>query len=105
MENSQTSESNKTKFERTAKSIKGLVGCLNYEFYSPKELETIILLTNHIRVIPSEEIKGFRIVKYTEAWIIFKKIKDAYSTQTVMEAIKELLIQYEHFEVLAALEI
>lgn len=105
MESSQTSKlNNKTEFQRKADSIKGLVGCLNYEFYSSVELETLILLTNHVRVIPSEEIKGFRIVKFTEAWFIFKKLKDAYSTRTMQEAVKELLIEYQHFETLAVLE-
>ena len=106
MENSQTSNSTKkTKFQGKANSIKGLIGALNYEIYTSIELETFIFLTNHIRVIPSDEIDNFRIVKYTEAWFIFKRLKDAYAERLVKETMIELLIEYEHYETLAVLEI
>jgi hypothetical protein len=105
MENSQTSNSTKKKFQRKARSIQGLIGALNYEIYTSVELETIILLTNHIRVIPSDEIDNFRIVKYSEAWFIFKRLKDAYSERQVVEVMTELLLEYEDYETLAVLEI
>ena len=101
----ETKEQDHKKFERIANSIVGLVGCLNYEIYTPVEVESLILLTNYIRTIPSEEIAGFRISKLTESHSIFTKLKDGYSTRTIQEAIKELLIEYEHFEILAKLEI
>lgn len=105
MENSQTSSLHKkSKYKRAADSIHGLITGLNYEFYSSVELEALILLTNHIRVIPSEEISGFRITKYTEAWSIFKRLKDAYSERKVEEIIKDLLLEYEHYEILKEIE-
>lgn len=100
MENLQTSNSDKDLFKLKADSITGLVQSLNYEVYSDVALETLILLTNHIRVIPSEEINNFRIVKYTEAWFIFRKLRDAYSERRVKEEMESLLEQYEHYEVL-----
>lgn len=105
MENSQTSSlPKKSKYKRAANSIQGLVTGLNYEIYSSVELETLILLTNHVRVIPSEEISGFRIKKYTEAWSIFKRLKKAYSERNMEEIIKDLLLEYEHYEVLNEIE-
>lgn len=105
MENSQTSNSTKTRFQRKADSIAGLVGALNYEIYTSVELETLIFLTNHVRTIPSDEIENFRIIKYTEAWFIFKRLKDAYAEREVVSTIIKLLEEYEHYETLAVLEI
>lgn len=105
MENLLTSNSNKNEeFNRKAKSIQGLVIGINYEFFSSVELESLIFLTNHIREIPSEEIMGFRIVKYTESWFIFRKLKEAYSFRNLQEVIKILLIEYQHYETLAVLD-
>ena len=103
MESSQTSEL--SKYQRAANSILGLITGLNYEFFSPVELQALVFLVNHIRVIPSDEISGFRLTKLTESHFIFKRLKVAYSERAMQETMKELLIEYEHWEILAVLEI
>jgi len=91
-----------TKYESTANSIVGLLTGLNYEFFSPVELQALVFLTNYIRIIPSDEISGFRITKLTESHRIFKRLKVGYSERIMQEVVKELLIEYDHFEILAA---
>ena len=102
MENLQTS--NLDKYKEIAKGIENLLLEINYEIYSRKTLETIIFLINYIRVIPGEEISGFRIKKFTEAWVIFKKLERAYSERRMHEVIKSLLLEYEHYEVIKELK-
>lgn len=102
MENLQISNSNK--YLEAANAIEGLLLGINYEVFSRKTLESIIFLINYIRVIPAEEISNFRIKKFTESWVIFKKLESAYSERRVQEVMRELLIEYEHYEILKEIE-
>lgn len=104
MENSQQSKSVKTnKYKSNAKNIDRLLKDISYDLFTDKELETLIFLTNYIRRIPSDEVENFRIKKYTEAWFIFKRLKDGFSTRTLPEVMVEQLEEYERYEVLAEL--
>lgn len=93
-----------TKYIRLANSIEGLITSLNYTVYTPHEVEVLVFLTNYIRRIPAEELAKARIKEATESSYIFEKLKKGYSTRTMHETVKDLLIEYEHYEILIEID-
>jgi len=99
MENLQT-----LKYKSQAKGIKKLVTSLSYEQFTDVEMTKLIMLTDYIRKIPSDEVKAFRIIKYSESWFIFNDLKRAFGTRSIEETIKGHLLNREEYELLNLLE-
>lgn len=104
MEDSQHLSSGRlTIYIREARNIEKLLTGISYGAFSDKEIEDLIFLTNYVRRIPSDEIENFRIKKYTEAWVIFRDLKNAFSERTLEQEMHNQLIKYERYEILTAL--
>lgn len=106
MGDSQHSDSTKTTaYKRQANNIERRLKDMSYEQFTDKEMESLIFLTNYIRQIPADEVENFRIKKYTEAWFIYKKLKEAFSVRNLGDEMINQLEEYERYEVLAELDI
>ena len=99
MENSLT-----LKYKRQAEGIERLVTSISYERFTEADMVKLIMLTDYIRKIPSDEVKAFRIIKYSESWFIYNELKNAFATRTLEEAIKEQLLKREEYELLNLLK-
>lgn len=99
--------------EKIANSIEGLLTSVNYEVYTPNDVDILIALTDYIRPIPKDEshiiynetpyVNEYRITPHTESHDIFSRLKEGYANRNLREAAVKLLEEYNHFEILIQL--